>query len=320
MAAAAATRRWVALHADDFGMSRVVNAGILRSFREGLLTSTSLLANAPGAEEACALWPKLSEELQAGSLPSSARRRKLNDPLQPFDLGIHINLTQGSPLSKSYPAELLNDHGQFPGIGPVFRQLRSTGTKYRDGVRKELQQQVERMLDLGVTPTHLNGHQYIEMIPGVAEVIPELMSDYAIPIVRIARESHLVRTVLRQGRLTAFAVALIKRYYAGRFASQPAVLNLASPAHFFGTSHAGLVDRVTLKRFLEHSSLIGGTEIGLHPAILPGADARPASDEWFDPLQHLRPLELNWLCDPATDDLFMAQGTSLGRLSQLLQK
>ena len=37
----------IILHADDFGMNPAVTAGIVRGFEHGLLTSTSLLTNAP---------------------------------------------------------------------------------------------------------------------------------------------------------------------------------------------------------------------------------------------------------------------------------
>ena len=115
-----ANSRWIVLHADDFGMNAAVNEGILRAFRDGLLTSTSLLANAPAAEEACAAWPQLVNELRAGDVASAWRRRQLGDDLRPFDLGVHLNLTQGRPLSGTYPVELLNDRGAFPGSARSF--------------------------------------------------------------------------------------------------------------------------------------------------------------------------------------------------------
>ena len=97
------------LHADDLGMNRAISEGILRGFREGLLTSTSLLANAPDAGRALQQWKGLLAEHAAGRLPSAAARRRLDDPDRPFDLGVHLNLTQGRPLSGSrYPAELLD--------------------------------------------------------------------------------------------------------------------------------------------------------------------------------------------------------------------
>ncbi|MBS0204935.1 MAG: ChbG/HpnK family deacetylase [Planctomycetes bacterium] len=312
-----ATDRWLVLHADDYGMNGAVNAGILHAFRDGLLTSTSLLANAPAAEAACTAWPQLAEDVRAGAIASADRRRALNDALDPFDLGIHLNLTQGRPLSNSYPAELLNERGQFPGIGAVFRRLRTTGSRFRPGVLVELQLQIERMLDHHLQPTHLNGHQYLELLPGVAELIPELTRKYAIPVIRVAREPVLTRTVLRSGRLVAFGVALIKRYYAGRFRRLPEICPLKAPTSFFGTAHAGLVNRNTLNRFLQFSSPCGCTEIGLHPAIGADVEARPATDEWHDPLAAIRPGELNWLSDAGSVELIASHGQRLGRLSQI---
>lgn len=308
-------RRWMVLHADDFGMNKAVNAGILRAFRDGILTSTSLLANAPAAAEACQEWPRLTDDLRAESVASVPRRQKLSDDLSPFDLGIHLNLTQGHPLSSGYPSEMLNERGEFPGIGPVFRHLRTPQSRFRDAIQKELELQIERMREFGVSPTHLNGHQYVEMMPAVATLIPRLMEKYSIPVVRVAYESHLVRTVLMEGRAAPFAVALIKRHFARRFRR---LNSYAAPARFFGTAHAGLVSRKRFESFVRLSSRIDCTEIGLHPATAPQADAHGPQDAWFDPLASLRPQELAWLCDESTPEILTSHQQSLGRLSQIL--
>ena len=306
--------RWMVLHADDFGMNKAVNAGILQSFRDGILTSTSLLANAPAAEEACQEWPRLMADLRAESISSTVRRRKLSDHLTPFDLGIHLNLTQGHPLSAGYPSELLNEKGEFPGIGPVFRHLRSPRSRFREVIQKELEFQIERMCEFGVVPTHLNGHQYVEMMPAVATLVPSLMEKYSIPVVRVAYETHLVRTVLMEGRAAPFAVALVKRHFARRFRRQN---RFAAPARFFGTAHAGLVSRSRFESFVRFSSPHNCTEIGLHPASVPQQDASGPHDPWFDPLANLRPEELAWLCDESTPDILVSHHQSLGRLHQI---
>lgn len=310
----ARVRRWMVLHADDFGMNQAVNAGILQAFRDGILTSTSLLANAPAAAEACQEWPRLTADLRAEAVASAAHRRKLSDNLTPFDLGIHLNLTQGYPLSKGYPQEMLNERGEFPGIGPVFRHLRSPRSRFRDAIQKELELQIERMRELGVSPTHLNGHQYVEMMPAVATLIPRLMEKYSIPVVRVAYETHLVRTVLMECRAAPFAVALIKRHFARRFRR---LNSYAAPARFFGTAHAGLVSRARFESFVRFSSPIDCTEIGLHPATSPQGDAQTSQDPWFDPLASVRPQELAWMCDESTPEILVSHQQSLGRLSQI---
>jgi chitin disaccharide deacetylase len=311
--------RSVVLHADDFGMNPAVNAGILQSLREGVLTSTSLLANAPAAEDACAEWQVLEADRRAGGLPSATRRAQLGDRVVPFDLGIHLNLTQGQPLSgDAYPSELLDGRGRFPGIGTVFRRLCIARRRFRSGVLRELRLQIEWMHDHGVRPTHLNGHQYVELVPGVAELIPELVQRYSIGSIRLAREPHLVRTVLAQGRLAPFAIALVKRHFANRLRRRLTSSRISFPAGFFGTAHAGLVDLPTLRRFMSCASPLGLTEIGLHPAAESTAMRRPPGDEWYDPLAVHRPRELSWLCDSAAADLIAACGMQLGRLNPFL--
>ena len=62
--------RRLVLHADDLGMNPALSDGVLRGFREGILTSASLLANAPDAARAMRLWKALAADHDAGRLPS----------------------------------------------------------------------------------------------------------------------------------------------------------------------------------------------------------------------------------------------------------
>ena len=50
-----AERRYLIVNADDFGASAGVNRGILEAHVQGIVTSTSLMVDAPGSEEAGAL-------------------------------------------------------------------------------------------------------------------------------------------------------------------------------------------------------------------------------------------------------------------------
>ena len=119
--------RHIALHADDLGMNPAVSDGIIQGFEVGLLTSTSLLSNAPDAARALDRWRQLESRRSQGRLASMARRERLHDPAQPFDLGVHLNLTQGRPLTGAgFPAELLDANGCFPGVFGLFRRLRGT--------------------------------------------------------------------------------------------------------------------------------------------------------------------------------------------------
>lgn len=304
------------LHADDFGMNPAVNSGILISFRHGLLTSTSLLANAPSAEAACGDWPLLVTEHETAKLRSSGVREELGDSRLPFDLGIHLNLTQGQPLTGDrYPPQLLNEHGWFPGIGPLFHRLSRADAATLASVAAELRAQIEWMCDRGLRPSHLNGHQYVELIPSVSAMIPELLSRYSIPVVRVACEPGLMRSVLWQGRVADWGLGMIKRHYGVAFRHRMQSLRIAFPDCFFGTSHAGRINQSVMRCFLSEPVTADVIEIGLHPGSEP-VDGR-ADEPWRDPLASLRPAECDWLCSRELVDLIKSRGLVPGRLGSM---
>jgi chitin disaccharide deacetylase len=310
-----AARRAVVFHADDFGMNGAVTAGILRGFTHGVLTSTALLANAPDAEAAIREWRLLQAQHAAGRLPSLEARAQLQEPRQSFELGVHLNLTQGRPLTDNYPSPLLDSSGCFCGIGRLFRHLRRPRHSFELAVRKELSGQVAFLLDHGIHPTHVNGHQYIEMLPGLRTSLQMLLARYGIRAVRVARESGLWRTTLVNS-LDAknWSLAQIKRYYAGRLQRDAGRWNVQFAAAFFGTSHAGRIDLQLVGQFLASQLDCRLIEIGLHPAIgLSAAQAEP-EDGWADPLAAHRPKELDMLTSPRLVELLQSRGVTLGRL------
>ena len=90
------------INADDLGLSRGITDGIVLAHREGILTSASLMVNQPATEYAV-------EQLRC--LPT-------------LDVGIHLNLCQGSPVlpAKSVPS-LVDSTGKFHSPGEMGRRL-----------------------------------------------------------------------------------------------------------------------------------------------------------------------------------------------------
>jgi chitin disaccharide deacetylase len=307
----------IILHADDFGMNGAVTNGILRGFTEGLLTSTSVLANAPDAARALEKWKSLDQQHSAGALPSTKRRKRLDDPAEPFDLGIHLNLTQGRPLTGSrYPAELLDEQGCFPDILVLFRRLRQG--EFRQPLEEELARQIEFVLDHGIIPTHLNGHQYVETLPGVAETLPGLMAKYGIGAVRAAVEPGLLGLKLLAGwGLRRFLLAVVQQVYARRFRRKIRRLGLTYPDVYFGTTMAGRIDVLRVQAFLGRMGQSRTGEIGVHPASpAPPATETDLANGWHDPLARFRPNELEMVLSPGLCDLLEQAGAGLGRLAE----
>ncbi|MFN9721067.1 MAG: carbohydrate deacetylase [Planctomycetota bacterium] len=307
------------LHADDFGMSRCITDGIIDALAKGVLTSTSVLMNAPQVEYSLGRWNWLEEERCAGRLQTGLRRQCGDTALMKFDLGVHLNLTQGRPITAGYPSELLDQHGCFAGIGTVFRKLWSSRERWRSAIQSELAAQISRLIDYGIRPTHLNGHQYVSLVPLVSSLIPELMQRFEIRVVRVALERNPWNALLIRGhRVLRTALSLVKRHYASRFHRLIQNAGIAHPAQFFGTSHAGRIQLPVLQRFLESAVPEASCEIGLHPGRQSEQTAsEPIVHCWADPLRELRPFELQLLLDPSTAELIQRSGRQLGRLQFL---
>jgi len=310
--------RRVILHADDFGMNTAVNGGILRAFAGGLLTSTSLLANAPCAAAALRSWKDLTGRQVAGLLPSAPARRRLSDPQRPFDLGVHLNLTQGRPLTGSrYPIELLDDRGRFPAPERLFLRLQR-GRRFRGPIESELERQVQMLVDHGFQPTHLNGHQYVEMMPAVAEILPRLLDRFQIKVVRVAVERSFVRSALLcRGRWRGWLLAGVKQAYAVRFRSRMRAIGARHPDGFCGLVDAGGTDFRRMRRFLSGRHDFHTLEIGLHPATAAVTAPETDADGWNDPLADLRSTELETLISPELPRLLEEHRLGLGRLADL---
>lgn len=317
-------QRRVVLHADDFGLNREITRGIVEGFDAGLLTSTALLANAPAAAEALEDWVSLVERQRSGRLGSAPARRRLGDDHVAFDLGVHLNLTQGRPLtSPRFPPEMLDAQGNFLPPGKLLLRLLRYADKCREAVGAELRAQVEFLTARGIAPTHLNGHQYIELMPVVSELVVELARSFSIAVVRVSREPRHWITSLRPGmRTTNWMLSHAKQFFAGQFAAMVDAARLARPAAYFGSSHAGRIDLQICELFLRASKGQAIVELGLHPG-LPAAQceddqrAVPTLARWHDPLAALRPAELALLKSPNLVETLLRHGCRLGRLSSL---
>ena len=297
-------------------MNAAVTDGIVSGFDEGLLTSTSLLSNAPDATRALDRWKRLESRRCAGGLRSAGRRARLGEPAQPFDLGVHLNLTQGQPLTSArYPTELLDANGHFPGIFGLFRQLHRARPAAIERVEEELAAQVEFMLDCAHHPAHLNGHQYIELLPRIGPIIERLLTRYRIPVVRVACEPSWLRSFVWPGvRAAQWLLGGAKKYYAHQFRLRMKETGATFAYAFFGTMTAGTTTVATIRAML--AALKGSrlTEIGLHPALNSSAEANP-DDAWHDPLRNRRPRELEMLVSSELEELLLAHNCRLGRLA-----
>jgi predicted glycoside hydrolase/deacetylase ChbG (UPF0249 family) len=306
-------------HADDLGMNAAVDDGIFDCFDRGVLTSTAVLANGPTAASALARMRQLNDSFFGRDSTRSRLRERLGDPGTRFDVGVHLNLVQGRPLTGArYPSELLDEDGCFVEMGALFRKLIVKSRRWRVQIEAELSGQVAWVVDHGITPTHVNGHRYVELIPGVTEAIIALLPRFSISTLRVPLERSLAQTTLPTRGAAAWALALVKQAFAERFVRRVDAAGLKHPDSYFGTAHAGHMSIDALRRRLACKPNERLIEVGVHPgasSLVGGHELM--TDGWHDPLAALRPSERDLLCSDDLVNLLLKEGIGLSRLSTL---
>ena len=157
------------VNADDFGLTENVNKGILDAHREGIVTSTTLLANGMAFETAVA---------------ASERFHRLG-------IGVHLNLTEGMPIADATLIRTLVDRGGRLYMTPVRLWAGiAAGQVSLSDIEFELRAQIKKVIRAGIRPTHLDGHKHVHVLPPVSEVVIRLAKEFRIPAVRCPVEQN----------------------------------------------------------------------------------------------------------------------------------
>jgi hopanoid biosynthesis associated protein HpnK len=233
------------VNADDFGLCESVNLGVVQAHRHGVVTSASLLATGDAFDHAAAL----------------ARHHPA------LDLGVHLALTQTKPLSPPEEISSLVDRsGRFRATWPAFLNRYLRGAIHGNEVETELRAQIERVRRADITPSHLDSHQHLHMLPGILPIVARLAVEYNIGAIRFPRQTRTVGawSPLRLPRALQHA-ALRSVCRLGR----PTIRanGLLAPDDFRGFSEGGLWNSQSLARTFADLRP-GLTEVCCHP----GAD------------------------------------------------
>lgn len=225
------------VNADDFGLTRATNQTIVDAFQSGIVTSASLLANGGAFDHAVEL---------AASRPG-------------LGVGLHLTLTEGPPVGPPHPA--LVSGGNFPLSNQPYVRALLAGRLPADAIRREFAAQAEKLIRAGITPTHVDGHKYIHLLPDITAIACVAARDYGIPAMRVPYRIVDPFRVERAGRvpglLILFMLAQLARVTARRFA-------LRMPNAFVGFVDTGHLNRAVVQRLLRRPRP-GVTEMVCHP-------------------------------------------------------
>jgi predicted glycoside hydrolase/deacetylase ChbG (UPF0249 family) len=231
------------VNADDFGLTEGTNRAIIDAHRTGIVTSTSLLANGYAFENAV----KLARET-----PS-------------LGVGVHLTLTEGPPVADHDPTLHLDSKGHFPLSNQPFARDLLVGRLPRDAIRREFQAQISKMVTAGIKPTHVDGHKYIHLLPGISRIVADLARQMGIPVMRVPhRIADLPSAVARVGRVPGMLILIAMGTRAYRDARWARLHTSDRVMGFIDTGH---LDHAAIRRLLfSRAPYPGITELLCHPA------------------------------------------------------
>ncbi|MDW1577741.1 chitin disaccharide deacetylase [Vibrio sp. Vb2880] len=159
----------VIFNADDFGLTRGVNSGIVKAHQQGVVRSTTMMVGMDAEQHALEL----------------ARH---NPDLK---IGVHLRFTAGVPITK-HP-NLTNGRSYFIN----YDELWSKQDFETQVVYDETKAQVEHFLSLGLELSHLDSHHHAHTHPQILPVIKEVANEYRVPLrgTGLCQESMTIRYI-----------------------------------------------------------------------------------------------------------------------------
>ncbi|UJR09236.1 hypothetical protein I4U23_013482 [Adineta vaga] len=165
--------KYLIINVDDFGYCSNRDKAIIDLFKQKLISSTSLLVNGSNAHQAC-----------------------LYAQIYNLSMGIHLNLTEGRPITNdSFQIEsLINSEGLMHGKHGLRKKLQQ-GTIKQEHIEYEVEMQLNKYKELtdGKLPRHIDGHQHIHVHPMIVESIARIAKQYGIDYIR-APNDHMINS------------------------------------------------------------------------------------------------------------------------------
>ena len=159
----------VIINADDCGISKQVDAEIERFIQLGKITSTTVMANMDDLEGAKRLYDLYHKTIS---------------------FGVHVNLTDGEPLTYS---QALLDYGYFKEVdgrvvlnGYPFINNRIPKRLHQD-ILNECVAQIDKVRDMGIAVSHIDSHHLMLTSSSMMHITPLVLNRVGIKKMRRAR-------------------------------------------------------------------------------------------------------------------------------------
>lgn len=152
------------INADDFGLNESCTKAICSAFSQGLITDTTLVANGDAFDLAIRAISEF----------------KLQDRV-----GIHLNLTQGKPLTAAIlRMPTFTRNGEFHG---QINRLKPLSYAEKNAVYTELSAQVRKLEEYNIVISHADSHHHTHTSFFIAPIVIRICKEHGIQKIRLHR-------------------------------------------------------------------------------------------------------------------------------------
>lgn len=238
--------RSLIVNADDFGASEQVNEAIIRAFKDGVLTSASLMVTGEAFEQAVML---------AKENPGLA-------------VGIHLVTVVGrSVLAHREIPSLVDDEGNFSNDPNLAGLKYFFSPRARRELRRELAAQFEKFQSTGLTLSHIDGHLHLHVHPVIFNAALDLGAKYGARRMRVPFEERRLalgfdRTSLMRKTVHTLMFGGLASYMKKKLRAR----GFTFPERVYGNLQSGRMNERYFLYLLDN--LTSDTnEIYFHPAV-----------------------------------------------------
>lgn len=288
--------RRLIVNADDFGLTQGVNRAIVEAHNQGIVTSSTLMANGRAFDDAvqgAACAPRLS-------------------------IGCHVVLVDGSPVFRNNQTGTTLSSDQFDDgrfydslSGFALRLVR--GRIDDDDIEAEATAQIRKLQAAGIVVSHLDTHKHTHILPRVLRPLLRAARACGVPAMRNPFGPVHISVVARRPQLWKRFSQLTALSRLGKsFRKSVAAADILTPDGTVGIVATGAMD-LPLFESIVHSLPEGTWELVCHPGYndsdLAGIRTR---------LRDSRAQELRLLASPEAREILARSGVQLSSYRELV--
>lgn len=150
----------VIINADDLGNTHVINSKIREAIENGVITSSTIMANSNYLDE-------------VHNIVRANRER--------ISFGVHLNLTEGKSFTKNpifLQREIIDTDGNF--LHGNSKKCIYPDTELEDAIFQEWDAQITKLKEEGFDLSHADGHHHCHSWPGLESIFVKVLAKHGI--------------------------------------------------------------------------------------------------------------------------------------------